>query len=54
MGKRSNFPRIDKDFYSTIDPRAIPPLLAHLGEGVRYAEPCAGAGALIDLLEPHA
>ena len=54
MGKRSSFKRIDKDHYPTIDTRAIPPLLPHLGGRVRYAEPMAGEGHLIDLLAPHA
>ena len=40
-------------FYPTIDPRAIPPLLAHIPAGTRFAEPCAGAGDLIHLLEAH-
>ena len=30
MGRRSNFDRIDKDKYNTIDKRAVPPLLPHL------------------------
>lgn len=38
-------------FYPTIDPRAIPPLLRHLPAGTVFAEPCAGAGDLIHLLE---
>lgn len=38
-------------FYPTIDPRAIPPLLAHVPVGTVFAEPCAGAGDLIHLLE---
>ena len=38
-------------FYPTIDPRCIPPLLAHVPPGTVYAEPCAGAGDLIHLLD---
>lgn len=38
-------------FYPTIDPRAIPPLLAHVPPGTVFAEPCAGAGDLVHLLE---
>lgn len=38
-------------FYPTIDPRCIPPLLAHVPAGTVFAEPCAGAGDLIHLLE---
>lgn len=49
MGKRSDFERIPRDFYPT--PRAaVLPLLPHLAPGTRYAEPCAGDGALIDHL----
>ena len=54
MGKRSDFPRIHKNKYLTWDPRAVPPLLAHLRRGFRYKEPCAGAGDLIRQLEPFA
>ncbi len=49
MGRRSNFERIDKDKYDTVDPRAVPPLLRHL-EGKEFIEPCAGKGFLIDQL----
>ncbi len=42
-----------RDLWSTIDARAIPPLLPHLPPGFRYAEPMAGEGKLIDLLRPH-
>lgn len=44
-------PRKRNFFYPTIDPRAIPPLLAHVPPGTVFAEPCAGAGDLIHLLE---
>jgi hypothetical protein len=44
-------PRKRNFFYPTIDPRAIPPLLAHVPAGTRFAEPCAGAGDLVQLLE---
>lgn len=51
MGKRSNFERVERDFYPT--PReAVLPLLPHLAPGSEYAEPCAGDGALIDVLAP--
>ncbi len=50
MGKRSNFDRVDRDFYPT--PReAVVPLLPHLPPVTFYAEPCAGDGALIWLLD---
>lgn len=51
MGKRSNFERVEKDFYRTIDPRAVAALAPHLAPGTRFAEPCAGAGDLIRSLE---
>jgi hypothetical protein len=54
MARRSNFARIDKDHYPTIDPRAVPPLVPHLGGRPLYAEPMAGEGHLIDLLAEHA
>lgn len=49
MGKRSDFERMERDFYPT--PRsAVLPLLPHLSAGTRFVEPCAGNGALIDHL----
>jgi len=51
MGKRSSFPRIDRDAYQTIDPRAVAMLLPHL-RGIRtFAEPCAGEGHLVGQLQ---
>src|ERR1700757_4629821 len=50
MGKRSNFPRIPKDKYNT-PKSAVLPLLPYLHSRTLFAEPCAGAGALIDILE---
>lgn len=50
MGLRSNFPKIPKANYPTIDPKAIPPLRAHLGRNLTYVEPTAGAGHLIILI----
>ena len=50
MGKRSNFERVEDDFYPT-PLEAVPPLIPHL-RGVRtFAEPCAGDGDLIRHLE---
>lgn len=43
--------RRKNDFYPTIDPRAVEALAPHLPAGTIYAEPCAGAGDLIYLLE---
>lgn len=49
MGKRSNFARIERDAYDT--PReAVLPLLPHLKPRTRFCEPCAGRGALLDML----
>lgn len=53
MGRRSSFPRIAKDVYDT-PAAAVAPLLPHLPKGVRYAEPCAGKGDLINHLAAHA
>lgn len=52
MGKRSNFERRDKDFYPTTDPKALRGMAdIWRGQGVKtFAEPCAGDGALMDLL----
>ena len=52
MGKRSDFERRERDFYPT-PYDAVVPLLAHLGERVVFAEPCAGDGALVASLERH-
>lgn len=46
MGKRSNFERIERDFYPT-PYEAVAPLLLHLGTISTYYEPCAGDGQLI-------
>lgn len=69
MGKRSSFERVEKDFYRTIDPRAVeilspflvsidsPPRYDELGnheEGyVKYAEPCVGDFDLARQLSSH-
>jgi len=53
MGKRSSFERIDKDFYRTIDPMAVEPLLPFLVPGSTYAEPCYGCGDLVNLLDGY-
>ena len=52
MGKRSSFPRVDRDFYRTPE-HAVVPLLAHLSEGTLYHEPCAGEGDLVAHLIKH-
>ncbi len=50
MGRRSNFPRIDKDAYDT-PPEAVLPLLPYLSPGTRFIEPCGGKGALTAALQ---
>jgi hypothetical protein len=45
MGKRSDFERVERDFYPT-PLAAVEPLLPHLPIGFSYVEPCAGDGAL--------
>jgi hypothetical protein len=47
MGKRSDFIRIERDFYPT-PLKAIEPLLPHLDNYTSYAEPMAGDGSLIN------
>jgi len=48
MGKRSDFARVERDYYPT--PReAVAPLVPHL-MGEEYVEPCAGDGSLIGWL----
>lgn len=49
MGKRSTFPRIERDCYDT-PPEAVAPLIPHLPDWYSYTEPCAGNGAIIDAL----
>lgn len=49
MGKRSDFARVPRDFYPT-PAQAVAPLLPHLAPRTRFAEPCAGDGALVDHL----
>jgi hypothetical protein len=43
--------RRKNDFYATIDRRAVEALARFLPPGTVYAEPCAGAGDLVVLLE---
>src|SRR6516164_11703780 len=50
MGKRSGFERRPADFYPT-PPAAVVPLIPHLRGIHRFAEPCAGDGALVRHLE---
>lgn len=53
MGKRSDLTRQPRDYYRTLDPRAVEALVPHLPEHVAYCEPCAGAGDLIDELAEY-
>jgi hypothetical protein len=53
MGKRSHFDKKPRDFYPTIDPDAVKPLIPHLGPPQGYIEPCAGAGDLSRLIHEY-
>lgn len=46
MGKRSNFERMERDFYPTLL-EAVHPLIPHLQGVETFHEPCVGDGALI-------
>ena len=50
MGKRSNFPRKERDYYPTPEEAAIP-LVRFLPNNLTFAEPCAGDGRLVKHLE---
>jgi hypothetical protein len=51
MGKRSDMPRVERDFYPT-PWEAVVPLLPHLGFWpVKFDEPCCGDGALAKHLQ---
>jgi hypothetical protein len=49
MGKRSAFPRIDRDLYNT-PPEAVTPLLRCLRPETPFWEPCFGKGHLAAVL----
>lgn len=49
MGKRSSFERNERDYYPT-PKAAVLPLLPHLTPRTLFIEPCAGNGALVDVL----
>lgn len=53
MGKRSDFEKIEKDFYRTFDVRAITPLLPFI-KNSKYVEPCYGLGDLVRLIGSNA
>lgn len=50
MAKRSDFKRIDRDYYPT-PLAAVNSLIPHLPESFVFAEPCAGDGRLIDHIQ---
>lgn len=50
MGKRSNFARVERDFYPT-PKEAVKPLLPHLPSDTWFIEPCCGEGNLIEHLK---
>lgn len=52
IGKRSNFDRIEKDFYRTFDPRASE-VLNSVQVPVKYYEPCVGEYDLVNNLNPY-
>ena len=53
MGKRSNFERVERDFYPTPEPGFLP-LVPHLPKRKFYfTEPCAGNGALAVWITKH-
>lgn len=49
MGKRSDFKRVERDFYPT-PKKAVEPLVAHL-KPCNFLEPCAGDHRLVNHLE---
>ena len=49
MGKRSNFERVERDFYRT-PTDAVEPLRPFIQDVQSFCEPCAGDGALINAL----
>lgn len=52
MGKRSQFERVERDYYPT-PAAAVLPLLPHLEPRTHFIEPCAGDGRLMRHLEHH-
>tara|TARA_R110002126_G_scaffold11847_3_gene52308 strand:- start:168 stop:707 length:540 start_codon:yes stop_codon:yes gene_type:complete len=47
MAKRSDFKRVERDYYPT-PPEAVVPLIKHLPEHGTYMEPCAGDNRLVN------
>lgn len=54
MSKRSDFEKIEKDFYPTTDDKVIVSEFVKRIRGKTYAEPCYGYGDLEHLLMPYA
>ena len=52
MGKRSDFARVERDFYPT-PAAAVAPLIRHIPFESTYWEPCAGDGDVIKALMGH-
>lgn len=52
MGKNSKFERAPRDYYKTPE-SAVLPLLRHIKKGMRFAEPCAGDGQLVRILQNY-
>ncbi len=50
MGKRSNFERVEKDFYPT-PIEAVKPLIPHIYKSFDFSEPCCGDGRLVKHIE---
>lgn len=52
MGKRSDFKRVERDYYPTPE-AAVVPLIPHLPDGldIDFIEPCAGDGRLAGHIE---
>ena len=50
MGKRSNYERVERDFYPT-PWKAVKPLVSELPNDFSFAEPCAGDGSLVNHIE---
>jgi len=50
MGKRTSYPRKNRDYYPTPE-EAVGPLLSHLDPRTLFDEPCVGGGHLVRYLE---
>jgi len=52
VGKRSDMPRIERDYYPSPE-SVVLPLLPHLDPGTHFIEPCAGDGRLVRHLQKY-